>query len=222
MPRNKPTEARDALPTALDLREQVAQARGWGIIRVTVSFCTYVPQQLFHPPSKRRAHLPNTKLTRTISWAALPKRTSTSYNIMILRHLPRKMIAARLAGRILCEPAQSKRTTPSYNKTNVAANTTQCALGHTRGPRFLRACAVETHVDIIQHHDCAKIPRKMLPAKLAGLILCEPAQSKRTSTSCIITILRRKNHAKCSRTNLRASFRASLRNRNAIRHHATS
>ena len=98
---------------------------------------------------------------------AQSKRTSTSDNITILRHMPRKVLAARLAGLVLREPALETHF-DIIEHHDCAVNSTQSAPGQTRRPHFVRACAVETHFDIIQHSAFLRqMPRKMLAASRA-------------------------------------------------------
>ena len=51
-----------------------------------------------------------------------------------------------------------------------------------RGHRFVRACAVEMHMDISQEPFCAIIYRKNAGPRSRARHLCETAQSKRTWT----------------------------------------
>ena len=205
---------RDTLPPALDLRKQVAttsrNASAWlGNYSRHCKFLYLCPAANSSTRQQTEEHICP---TLHLHGAVLPKRTSTSYNIMISRLMPRKVLAARLCA--------VQAHFAIIQQHDAAVNAAQNARGQTRGPHFLRACAVETHFNIIQHHDCAanttqnacghflracaiemhfdimqhhdlrKIPRNVLAARLVGLIFCEPAQSKRTSTPHNITILR--------------------------------
>ena len=90
-----------------------------------------------------------------------------------------------------------------------------------RARHFVRACAVETHMDISQRPFCMDIYRKMVDPHPGHGILCEPAQSKCTWTF-------RKSHSvltfptKKQGTGLApipgTAFCASLRSRNARGH----
>ena len=54
--------------------------------------------------------------------------------------------------------------------------------GRLRGHRFARACAVEMHMDRVQEPFCMEIYRKNDRDTSGDIVLCEPAQSKRTWT----------------------------------------
>ena len=60
----------------------------------------------------------------------------------------------------LCAPAQSKRTW-AFHKSHFFVEVYKKSAGpRSRGARFLRACAVEAHMDISQEPFCVEIYRK--------------------------------------------------------------
>ena len=60
---------------------------------------------------------------------------------------------------VSCEPAQSKRTW-TFEKSNFVEIYRKNAGPQSRGHRFVRACTVESHMDISQEPFCVKIYRK--------------------------------------------------------------
>ena len=81
-----------------------------------------------------------------------------------------------------------------------------------RGPYSVRACAVEMHVNMSQEPVPTKIygknPTAQIEPRMQTHTLCEPAQSKCTSTFY--------KSLKCRRPNPRTTLCASLRGRNAF------
>ena len=81
----------------------------------------------------------------------------------------------------LCEPAQSKCTCISQEPFCLEIYKKNAG-PQSRDTRFVRACAVETHMDTSHEPFCVEIYKKMPDADSAASILCEPAQSKCTWT----------------------------------------
>ena len=86
---------------------------------------------------------------------------------------------------VLCKPAQSKCTWTCHKRHYVRI----CAVIYrenagpvSRDTRFVRACAVEMHMDMSEEAFVRKLTRKMPDASPAASVLCEPAQSKYTWT----------------------------------------
>ena len=69
--------------------------------------------------------------------------------------------------------SQEPLLTEIYGKNAAAQN---------RGADFVRACAVETHIHMSQEPFIRKFTGKMPRPRTAAQTLCEPAQSKHTST----------------------------------------
>ena len=78
----------------------------------------------------------------------------------------------------LCEPAQSK-CTRTCQKRHFAQ---KFAGPISRGQRFVRACAVEMHMDMSEEAFCVEIYRGKFRTRIPASVLCELAQSKCTWT----------------------------------------
>ena len=87
----------------------------------------------------------------------------------------------------------------------------------SRGQRFVRACAVEMHMDCHKRHFVRKFTRKMPYPYPAASVSCEPAQSKCTWT-CQKKHFVRKFTGKCRTLLPRPAFCASLRSRDEHGH----
>ena len=72
-------------------------------------------------------------------------------------------------------------------------------LGQNRGPHFARACAAETHSDIIQHHDCAANATQNAHGQTRGASFCASLRSRNARRHHTTSRLRGKGHATCSR-----------------------
>ena len=75
-----------------------------------------------------------------------------------------------------CEPAQMKCTW-TFDKSHFVEIYRKNAGRQSRDTRFVRACAVETHMDTSQDF-VWKFTGKMPDADSAAIVLCEPARSK--------------------------------------------
>ena len=107
----------------------------------------------------------------------------------------RKMPPTKTGDHTVCDPAQSTCTSQEpfypeiYRKKAAAQN---------RGPHFVRACAVEMHINVSQGPFYTEIYRKNARPRTAAQTLCKPAQSTCTSTchkSLFIQIFFMKNAA---------------------------
>jgi len=97
---------------------------------------------------------------------------------------------------VLCEPVQSKctRTLEQFYPRICQKN----AGAQLQYPRFVPACAVEMHMDILQEPFYARTVRKNAESQPQYThVLCEPAQSKCTWTSHKSNINRREFSGKC-------------------------
>ena len=88
----------------------------------------------------------------------------------------------------------------------------------SRGQHFARARAIQTHVDISQEPFCMEISGKMPNPPPGDIVLCEPAQSKRTWTCHYRSHFVWKLIRTMSNAPPGTSFCASLRLRNGHGH----
>ena len=86
-----------------------------------------------------------------------------------------------LGGQALCEPAQSKGTWTCHKSHSMREFTVKMPVTKI-GAQFMRACAVETRMDMSQEFFCENLQKKMPGTKIAMHSPREPAQSKCTWT----------------------------------------
>ena len=94
------------------------------------------------------------------------------------RRMLRRKTDPKTGKRTVCEPLQSKCTRTFHKSHCVCVGIyRENGRGHLRSQHFVRACAVEIHMDISQEAFCADLTGKMPDAHPAASILGEPAQS---------------------------------------------
>ena len=118
----------------------------------------------------------------------------------------------------LCASLLSRNELGHFTRATLCGNSQENAGAQKRDADFVRACAVETRLDISQEPLYAEIHRKMPGPRSATQTLCEPAQSKRAWTFHEPFYLCGNLQEKCPIPEPRRRLCASLRSRNALGH----
>ena len=119
--------------------------------------------------------------THTLCEPAQSKGTSTCHKSHVIRKITGRMPRPRMSperGHTFCASVRSRYACQYFTRTTFYGNLQEKCCGAD----FVRACAVETNVNISQEPLYTEIYRKMPRPKTAAQTLCEPAQSKRMST----------------------------------------
>ena len=101
--------------------------------------------------------------------------------MMLRRMMLRRKTDPKTGKHTLCEPARSKRTR-TFHTSHFVEIYRKSAIRQARDTRFVRACAVEMHMDMSEEAFVRKLTRKMPDASPAASVSCEPARSKCTWT----------------------------------------
>ena len=99
-----------------------------------------------------------------------------------MREFSVKMPQGKTRGRALCEPAQSKCTWTKHKNPFYARIYSSNPASQDRDKRFVRASAVEMHMDMSQGIFMIEFTGKMPQTKTTAHTWCEPAQSKLDKT----------------------------------------
>ena len=106
-------------------------------------------------------------------------RTRRRRKMMMLRRMMlRRKTDPKTGKHTLCEPKRTR----TFHKSHFVEIYRKSAVRQARDTRFVRACAVEMHMDMSEEAFVRKLTRKMPDASPAASVLCEPAQSKCTWT----------------------------------------
>ena len=214
--RNTHPHVTRAIYTEIYGKNAAAQNRGADFVRAcAVETHIHMSQEPFIRKFTGKMPRPRTA-AQTLCEPAQSKHTSTCHKSHLYGNLREKCRGPEPRRR-LCASLRSRNTHPHVTRAIYTEIYGKNATAQNRGADFVRACAVETHIHMSQEPFIRKFTGKMPRPRTAAQTLCEPAQSKHTST-CHKSHLYGNLREKCRGPEPRRRLCASLRSRNTHPH----